>query len=286
MKAVFAIASLLIVAGCARHEESHGRGDADASLPRPAAISEIGKAVFTISNQGVSMGKGVLVGFAERKGERLFFLTARHVVTAFDNAGAKLDLKFDSGATASIEAKKDRWRTTRREFDLAWLALSQSEYASLEARDALHYVPFVQTPIRQEGAGIGGTGAIELHRLAKSTSSARAKAVMFYKEAIMPCELLTDRIGYADLPFPHNRTLLKSKTLITTAAATDICTPGDSGGPVFVRHQIGNEDYWMLVGLVIGGNKDTHVNAIQPIDQLFEDLRHSVRRLIDRPEYW
>ena len=286
MKVFSTIASMLIVVGCVKHEEFQEQDDANASLPLPAAIPEIGKAVFTISNQGISMGKGVLVGFAERKGERLFFLTARHVVTAFDNAEARLDLKFGSGATASIEAKKGRWMTTRKEFDLAWLELSQSECAFLKARNALHYVPFVQTPIRQEGAGIGGTGAIELYRVARSTSFARVSAIAFYTTVVMPCELLTDCIGYADLPFPHNHTLKTSKNLIVTAAVTDICTPGDSGGPVFAWHQVGKTNYWMLAGLVIGGNKDTRVNAIQPIDQLFEDLRHSVRRLIDRPEYW
>lgn len=286
MNAIATIASVLIVVGCVRHEEFHVSDDVAAPLPMPVTIPEIGKAVFTISNQGVSMGKGVLVGFSEPKGDRIFFLTARHVVTAFDNAEACLGLKFGNGAAVSIETKKERWMTTRKEFDLAWLELSRAECASFSARDALHFIPFVQTPHRQEGAGIGGTGTIELYRLARGLSSACVNAVIFYKNAIMPCELLASRIGYADLPFPHNRTLRTSKTLIAVATATEICAAGDSGGPVFVWHQIGNVNYWMLAGLVIGGNRNTNVNAIQPIDQLFEDLHHSTRRLIDRPEYW
>ena len=94
------------------------------------------------------------------------------------------------------------------------------------------------------------------------------------------------RFWDCSIAIPHNQRLKKCDILVFLAKVPKICTPGDSGGATFIQCRVDGKEYWLLCGIVAGGDTERQVNAIQPIDEVIRTIRFDSRRLIDFPEYW
>ena len=274
MKRIYAIflASCVFFIGCYRPSSFN--------LPTPASIDEISKSTFTINYNGEPHGKGLLVGINDGKdNDRIFFLTARHVATYKSIANSELNLSFGTNGNISVCTKKHRWYTTPREFDMAWFELTSAEKEEFSKKNLLNYIP-IHLSARK------GSWAQELHKYAIENSNAVVSVKMFYRDVIMDGKINMRDSGIAPLPFPYNKYLKKCGVCVFLANTRRICDPGDSGGAVFIQCEIEKNSYWLLCGIVVGGDRERHVNAIQPIDELVKILRFDSRRLIDFPEYW
>jgi hypothetical protein len=269
--AIFLFSSLLLI-GCSK--------PSSINLPNPASIDEISKTVFTINYNDEPHGKGLLVGINDGKvKERIFFLTARHVSTFRSLANSHLNLCFGTNGSTVIKAEAGRWYTAPKEFDMAWFELTSTEKEDFAKKNLLNYIPIHLTAKK-------GSWAQELHKYAIENSNAVVNVKMFYRDGIMDGKISMKNSGIAPLPFPHNKHLKQSHVLVFLANTPKICDPGDSGGAAFIQCEIEKKVYWLLCGIVVGGNRECQVNAIQPIDEVVKILRFDSRRLIDFPEYW
>ena len=274
MRSIYPILVLLILSlyGCSK--------PASPNLSRPASIDEISKSVFTINYNGIPHGKGVLVGLNNEIGnEKVFFLTARHVATYGSIANTQLDICFGEKGNIAINTKTDRWYTAPKEFDMAWFELSPVEKVRFSKKNLLNYIPLHR-------CGQKGSWTQALQKYAKENPNGVVNAKMFYRDGIIDGEICMQDFGIAPLPFPHNQRLKKCDILVFLAKVPKICTPGDSGGATFIQCRVDGKEYWLLCGIVAGGDTERQVNAIQPIDEVIRTIRFDSRRLIDFPEYW
>ena len=249
------------------------------NLIKPSSIEEVSQSVFTIIYKGIPHGQGLLVGLDEDKNDRVFFLTARHVVTFESISSSELRLDFGRNGNASIITKADRWYTAPRDFDVAWFELTQEEKKMLTDRGLLDYIPLYRSNKK-------GSWAIELHKYAKENPNSIVRTTMFYQKDAIDGRMYLKNSGKAPLPFPHNQHLKSSYNLVFLVDTKNICKPGDSGGAVFIQCKIRDEEFWLLGGILVGGNTNRHVNAILPIDIVIKTILFDSRRLVDFPEYW
>lgn len=255
------------------------------SLQKPASIEDISKAVFSIHYQDAPHGMGMLVGINDLNKERVFLLTARHVATYNTLSNSKLTLDFVSSGKISIQGKSDRWYTAAKNIDVAWVELSEEEKSEFRKRNLLNFILFGQAPCAST-AMIKGSWALGMLQFAKENPDANVLVKMFYQQDVIDGDLSMKNIGVAPLPFRYNRNMKMCNILVALARTSQLCKPKDSGGPVFMQYQTGDRKFWLLCGLIVGGNREMNVNAIQPIDEVIREIRFSSRRLIDFPEYW
>lgn len=279
------VLSLMLV-GCS--------GGAGVSCALPATTEEISKATVNI---GGVIGQGVLVG--RRVGqsgtrERVFLLTARHVVTYEKSADASRLWFRDrqKGVDFSLTVDKTRWMTAADpDFDLAWLELTDEECSRLKASVGLAYVSLENEPSEGRGSAIRGTGTMRLEESVRRRQLHQdAAAHLFFRGGALSGVLHPATNGPCRISIDSNKVLKAIRPWVVgaTTAEGKVARPGDSGGAAFCRVSLGGREYWMLAGLMIGGTIQAGVpySLVYPLDVLCNKIGRTSRRLVDLPDYW
>lgn len=267
-------ASALLVCGCAK----------EAPQVPPASLAEIADATFTI-NGGI--GQGVFVGFNDHDCERIFFLTARHVATYARISESTLNLTLGGKNPMKIKTAKDRWFITNPKYDTTWFELSPEETNALAQANGLRYIT-LNTPTNAiAGKGIVGTGLWEYERHPSTESSATDDIRLTFGSQLVQATNSYPSVAIQNLSAEHNRKFRECPTSCFVATAKRTANHGESGGAAFIRQTLGNQTYWLLVGLIAGGNeKNPIVTAVVPLDVPADVMRYGSTRLIDHPELW
>lgn len=264
----------LLVCGCARETPQ---------VP-PASLAELVDATFTINGD---IGQGVFVGFNDHGSERIFFLTARHVATYARISESTLNLMLGGKKPMKIKTAKDRWFITNPKYDTTWFELSPEETNALAQANGLRYIT-LNTPTNAiAGKGIVGTGLWEYERHPSTESSSTDDIRLTFGSQLAQATNSYPKVSIQVLASEYNRNFRECPTACFVVTAKRTANHGESGGAAFIRQTLGNKTYWLLVGLIAGGNANNPiVTAVSPLDETAIVMRYGSTKLIDHPELW
>ena len=273
LSAVLPVCALL-VCGCAK----------ESSQVPPASLAEIVDATFTI-NGGI--GQGVFVGFNDHGSERIFFLTARHVATYANISESTLHLVVGGKKPMPIKTTKDRWLITNPLYDTTWFELTPDETNALAKANGLRYIT-LNTPTNAiAGKGIVGTGLWEYECQPTPPVSRSDDIRLTFGSSLVQATNQYPLVCTQVLTADTNRVFKECPTRCFVVTAHRTANHGESGGATFIRQSIGNQTYWLLVGLIAGGNKnDPIATAVSPLDETAAVMRYGSTKLKDHPELW
>lgn len=272
LSAVLSVSTLL-VCGCAKESTQ---------IP-PASLAEIADATFTI-NGGI--GQGVFVGFNDHGSERIFFLTARHVATYANISESTLNLMVGGKNPMPINTSKDRWLITNPKYDTTWFELTPEETNALAQANGLRYIT-LNTPTNTiAGKGIVGTGLWEYERHPPATPSSTDDIRLTFGSQLVLATNRFPNVSTQILGIDTNRSFRKCPTSCFVVTSQRTAYHGESGGAAFIRQPLGNKSYWLLVGLIAGGNPNDPVTAVSPLGETAIVMRSGSNKLIDHPELW
>lgn len=109
---------------------------------------------------------------------------------------------------------------------------------------------------------------------------------MFCQDGPRDAEMDFLGVELAPIPFAYNRNLRTSRICIVPSRSKRLISPGDSGGPTFIRTSVNGKGVRALIGLAIGGNSIRKINTIQPLDDILPEIGDCERKLSDYPEFW
>lgn len=256
--------------------------------PPPATLDEIAQTVCKLRSQGMIHGLGVFVGFKEDDGERIFLLTARHVVTIDDVANTELHVDVGTNTNFTIRTARSRWDTTDREYDFAWLELNDDEKARLLKVNGLKYIPVSTNVLSATNVSFKGTGIADIKGLANVPAEKKTKAAIFYRGGVSSGEFAANSISMNTIHFPHNRKLKSCACPAFVCSCEAHIDEGDSGGPVFGLYKCGRKEYYLLTGLV---NANSHIVncrdfVTQPLDQVIRYIGYVHIKLAKDESLW
>lgn len=266
--------SPFLIAGCAKETPQ---------VP-PATLDEIAKASCLIHDGD---GQGVLVGFNDRADERVFLLTARHVATYKYAPSNHINCTFGGHLKKTLKQTRDRWLTAKEGNDSAWLELSADEIAELRRDNALHYIAITNSPNTVEAKGVKGTGVRGYEEIVATTTATSTTVTLFFRNSRHHAEAIHEMCGMCTFESEYNVTYTNVRSKCICIIAPTNTPQGESGGPVFTKVKCGKQDYWMLSGLIIGGNSiNPERCAVVPVDDAINDMRCCYRKLAELPELW
>ena len=267
-------ATALLACGCAKETPQ---------VP-PASLAEIADATFTI-NGGI--GQGVFVGFNDHGSERIFFLTVHHVATYDRISESTLNLMVGGKNPMKIKTAKDRWFITNPKYDTTWFELAPEETNELARANELRYIT-LNTPTNTiAGKGIVGTGLWKYELKPTPPISHTDDIRLTFGTSLVQATNRYPLVCTQVLTADTNRVFKECPTRCFVVTANRTANHGESGGATFIRQAIGNQTYWLLVGLIAGGNKnDPIATAVSPLDETAAVMRYGSTKLKDHPELW
>lgn len=275
--AVALVAALLSLTGCNKQS---------VQLPPPATTNDLKQADITILHRGQPEGKGILVGSRTSNKDRVFFLTARHVVTYQDMSETDLIFKLGSGTQWPIRTTKNRWRTMDKKFDCAWFELTDAEKDVILGKEHIKYIPLSDLTGTPSGGMMSGTGTLNLRKTVVGKGGEQPEVMAIYRFGTDTGRMDTRAIFPIELPFPHNQKLKSCTNEIAIILTDNPCDCGDSGGPAFIKRSIQGKDYWLLSGILLGGSRNPKTNAVLPIEDIQKAILGRSLQLSDNPDFW
>lgn len=269
---------LLLSIGCERQHPDKTPAVA------PATIEEIAQAVCLLNG---NRGQGVLVGFNDRNYERVFLLTARHIATDKYAPDNRVDLIIGGQHTNRILNSKSRWFSTKEGVDTAWIELSDDEINDFRANNALHYIALTNGPNSASGKGIPGVGTKGYEEIVRQSTATSSIVTLFFRDERLRGEGMHNQCGKGKFYCDTNRKYTTVTSKCITVIAPKQTPRGECGGPAFTLIPYGRKSYWMLSGLIIGGNSIyTNNCAVVQLDEAVDEMRLGLHKLIDHPELW
>ena len=288
-------------------------------LPEAAVADDLRRAGCTFwRNDGESMhlmGGGVFIGYIDKWKQRVFCLTARHVMTMFLGIGTcgrfykyprrmVIVLEGEGSYFWKNEISPERWMTGEFAHDLSWFELSAGEIEAIN-----HYGSGIIVIGENAENGlctskkkgfISGTTAIgqtaSEHAKVGKNSEVWMQVPRWHNLSLHELSwtngIMNGNTGLMlDMHYPmsismrdigigmSSSQITMQQMLIKTYAAK-----GNSGTPVFANLYMTNEVYRLLVG-VLSVNTNKHSCAM-PLDDVIEKIRSGKgRRLVDLPDF-
>lgn len=276
---LFASLSILL-AGCFRQQEP--------IQVKPASVDDISRAVFKIST---GVGQGVFVGRLEGTRERVFFLTARHVVTYPGFADySSIDIITGDEKCYDMSVDRQRWMTDPdKNCDVAWVELTDDECRRLKEKTGMAYISLDSKPDEGRSCAIQGTGTMRLCHAVRREGMVDSPAQQFFLAGRIEGVMLPKMSGPCTI-HTSNKVLKTIRPWVVgaTNAFQKVARPGDSGGAAFCKVDIGGTKYWMFAGPMIGGVNEKGVlySLVYPMDVLSEKIGRVGVHLADRPGLW
>lgn len=273
----------IIIFGCSRQVEP--------IRVKPATVDDISRAVFKIST---GAGQGVFVGRLDgwnRKWERVFFLTARHVVTTTGVADyPRIDVETGDGKSFSLSVDRQRWMTDPdANCDVAWVELTDDECRRLKERTGMAYILLDSRPDEGRSCAISGTGTMKLQNAVARGGMVNSPAQQFFLSGRIEGVILPKMSGPCALHV-YNKVLKEIRPWVVGVknSCQKVALPGDSGGAAFCEVAVGGTKYWMYAGPMLGGvtEKGVSYSLVYPMDLLSEKIGRAGVHLADRPELW
>ena len=288
--------------------------------PRPADAAMLRRACCVFLRQGDSrvLGGGVFVGFPGATGKRVFCLTARHVVTEWDDGNVRrahyrhpqgLRIAVASGEGVRVweaDIAPDRWMTVDKRHDLAWFELTAEEQAAAGDISVVPVGATVEAGMHPGGGVIEGVATVRQGEYAKVGITCGSDLLVFRPVRLVGTDGAETEIGTGAVT--NVATALKSAELEPIEVdfarqfklrhfefdllVTELATRGgDSGAPVFAMGVVGMTRYPLLLGVVTASNPDfdrygAAATAISPTDAAFPLLGAiSAHRIVDCTDY-
>ena len=246
---------------------------------KPASLDEIAQATCLLHDGDA---QGVLVGFNDTPTERVILLTARHVATYKNAPRNEVHIKVGGRHPMTLKNSRNRWYTTAEGNDSAWIELEDEEIAQLRSNDALHYIAISEIPNMAKGNCIPGTGTNGYEKILSSGTSSTSKVTLFFRAERLDGEaqhiLYTNGVFKSRIDPSQKPTISKFVEVIAPKSTPE----GESGGAAFTSVTVQGRKYWLLSGIIIGGN-EIHRNkcAVVPVDDALSDMRYPIRQLFE-----
>lgn len=271
------LSCLVLTSGCIQSED----------MPQSVA-NNISEAVCRISYRGTHIGLGTFVGSVVYGEEKIFFLTARHVVTFRQCFRDTLVLNVGYGNKRKkwkLAPRERSWITSERCYDYAWFEVTDEDKRNMmQLGIHLRYIPIrdkdSQSAASENLVSIAFGDA--LASLQTRIGRTPVNVAMFFNDKICYGNTCLDSLSEIGLPFTNNVSLKSCvMELLTVSELGQSVKRGDSGCPAFIK----NGQSYAMAGIIVGGNDNLQAGLL-PLDGFINRYRFKELLLIEFPEYW
>ena len=273
------LSSLVLTSGCRQSEK----------MPQSVA-NDISEAICRISYRGIHIGLGTFVGSIIDGEEKIFFLTARHVITFNQCFRDTLVLNVgygDNRKSWKLTPREKSWISSERCYDYAWFEVTNGDKKNMvQSGIHLKYIPIRGKDFKSESESLEN---LVSDVFGDMLASLQAKVVrgpinvaMFFDDKICYGNTRLDSLSEIGLPFINNLNLKSCvMELLIVSELGQSVKRGDSGCPAFIK----TGKSYAMAGIIVGGNDNLQAGLL-PLDGFINRYRFKELPLIEFPEYW